>query len=180
MPILPLGFDPFGSMRISMAWPLKPSLAATMIAVIFVDTVGPNKAGETARFLPEDAAALVALIFPAHVARVRTFMTRRPGLSSLTGLAVLLGFAPLCFLLGVTLIGLPLIPILVFGVTVSALWLGERVPSLRDPTPTVNSHCCLSSSAARGRTAAASSCPTRAPTTSSTTPRRATSTRCCA
>jgi hypothetical protein len=83
---------------------------------------------------------LVALIFPTHVARVRTFMTSRPGLSSLGGLAVLLGFAPLCFLLAVTIIGIPLIPIaamllvaiLVFGVTVSALWRGERVPSLRE------------------------------------------------
>jgi len=83
---------------------------------------------------------LVALIFPTQVARVRTFMTSRPGLSSLGGLAVLLGFMPLCVLLAVTIIGIPLIPIavivliaiLVFGVTVSALWLGERVSSLRE------------------------------------------------
>ncbi|HXJ81727.1 MAG TPA: polymer-forming cytoskeletal protein [Candidatus Methylomirabilis sp.] len=85
-------------------------------------------------------AVLVALIFPTQIARVRTFMTSRPGLSSLGGLAVFLGFMPLCVLLAVTIIGIPLIPIaamtlvaiLVFSVTVSALWLGERVPSLRE------------------------------------------------
>src|SRR5262249_19695860 len=82
------------------------------------------------------------LIFPTQVARVRTFMTTRPGLSSLGGLAVLLGFMPLCVLLAVTVIGIPLIPIaalilvatLAFGVTVWALWLGERIASRREAT----------------------------------------------
>jgi hypothetical protein len=79
---------------------------------------------------------LVALTFPTHVARVRTFLTSRPGLSSLGGLALLLGFVPVFLLLAVTIIGIPLIPVaamllvalLLFGITVSAMWLGERVP----------------------------------------------------
>jgi len=81
---------------------------------------------------------LVAAVFPSSVTRVRTFLTTRPGLSSLGGLALLLGFIPVLFLLAVTIIGIPLIPVVVmlliavllFGVTVSALWLGERIPIL--------------------------------------------------
>jgi O-antigen/teichoic acid export membrane protein len=76
----------------------------------------------------------------AGIARVRTFLATRPGLSSLGGLALLLGFIPLCVLLAVTIIGIPLIPVavmlliavLLFGITVSALWLGERIPLLRE------------------------------------------------
>jgi hypothetical protein len=83
-------------------------------------------------------ALLVVLAFPGPVTRVRAFLASRPGLSSLSGLAVLVGFAPLCALLAVTIIGIPLIPIaamllvavLLFGITVAALWLGERVPLL--------------------------------------------------
>ena len=83
-------------------------------------------------------AMLVAVVFPGSVARVRTFLTTRPGLSSLGGLALLVGFIPILFLLAVTIIGIPLIPVavmlliavLLFGVTVSALWLGERIPLL--------------------------------------------------
>jgi hypothetical protein len=50
--------------------------------------------------------------------------------------AILLGFVPLCVLLAVTFIGIPLIPVaamllvalFLFGFTVSAAWLGERMP----------------------------------------------------
>lgn len=85
-------------------------------------------------------ALLVVAVFPSPVARVRTFLATRPGLSSLGGLALLLGFIPLCVLLAVTIIGIPLIPVavmlliavLLFGITVSALWLGERIPLLRE------------------------------------------------
>jgi hypothetical protein len=96
-------------------------------------------AGRLARsLLLFGVALLVAVVFPSSVARVRTFLTTRPGLSSLGGLALLLGFIPLCVLLAVTIIGIPLIPVavmlliavLLFGVTVSALWLGERIPLL--------------------------------------------------
>ncbi len=85
-------------------------------------------------------ALLVALAFPDHVARVRTFLASRPGLSSLGGVALLLGFIPLCILLAVTIIGIPLIPVAVmlliallfFGITVLAMWLGERIPLLKE------------------------------------------------
>lgn len=85
-------------------------------------------------------ALLIALAFPTRVARVRTFLASRPGVSSLGGIALLLGFVPLCVLLAVTIIGIPLILVVVmllialflFGITVSAMWLGERIPLLQE------------------------------------------------
>ena len=85
-------------------------------------------------------ALLVVAAFPGHVTRVKAFLASRPALSSLGGLAVFVGFMPLCVLLAVTIIGIPLIPVaalllltvLLFGATVSAMWLGERVPLLRE------------------------------------------------
>jgi hypothetical protein len=59
LPIYP-NTDPFNAMRISMARPLNAALAATMVPVRFTGNVGPYKGGEIARFLPTDAAALVA------------------------------------------------------------------------------------------------------------------------
>jgi hypothetical protein len=81
-------------------------------------------------------AVVVALAFPAALTRTRHYLVERPGLSALGGLAIVLGFAPLCVLLAVTIIGIPLIPVaamvlaalLVFGFTVSASWLGHRLP----------------------------------------------------
>src|SRR5262245_4100515 len=81
-------------------------------------------------------ALVVALAFPTALARTREYLVERPGLSALGGLAITLGFAPLCVLLAVTIIGIPLIPVaamllaalLVFGFTVSAGWLGDRLP----------------------------------------------------
>jgi len=81
-------------------------------------------------------ALLIALAFPGTVTRIRTYLVHRPGLSAVGGIAILLGFVPLCALLAVTIIGIPLIPVAVmvlvvlflFGFTVSAGWLGERVP----------------------------------------------------
>jgi len=83
---------------------------------------------------------LIALAFPTQLARVRAFLVSRPGLSSLGGIALLLGFIPLCALLAVTIIGIPLIPVaamllialLLFGFTVSAGWLGEKIPLFRE------------------------------------------------
>jgi hypothetical protein len=68
--------------------------------------------------------------------RIGAYLVNRPGLSALSGVAILLGFGPLCVLLAVTIIGIPLIPVAVmllaalflFGFTVSAAWLGERMP----------------------------------------------------
>ena len=88
-------------------------------------------------------ALLVALAFPHAVSRIKAYLASRPGLSALGGLAILLGFVPLCALLAVTIIGIPLIPVaimllaalLLFGFTVSAGWLGEKLPFLQEKTP---------------------------------------------
>ena len=81
-------------------------------------------------------AVLIAVAFPGALMRIVTYLVNRPGLSALGGLALLLGFVPLCVLLAVTIIGIPLIPVAVmalvalflFGFTVAAAWLGERLP----------------------------------------------------
>lgn len=88
-------------------------------------------------------ALLIAVAFPGALSRIRRYLVERPGLSALGGLAIVLGFAPLCVLLAVTIIGIPLIPVavlllvalLLFGFTVAAGWLGERIPLLQDKTP---------------------------------------------
>jgi len=81
-------------------------------------------------------AVLIAAAFPGALRRVETYLLDRPGLSALGGGAILLGFGPLCVLLAVSVIGIPLIPLavmllvalLLFGFAVSAAWLGERMP----------------------------------------------------
>jgi hypothetical protein len=81
-------------------------------------------------------AVLIAAVFPGALMRTGAYLINRPGLSALGGAAILLGFVPLCVLLAVTIIGIPLIPVAVmllvalflFGFTVSAAWLGERMP----------------------------------------------------
>ena len=81
-------------------------------------------------------ALLIAAAFPSALMRIEAYLVNRPGLSALGGIAMLLGFVPLCVLLAVTFIGIPLIPVAVmllvalflFGFTVSAAWLGGRMP----------------------------------------------------
>jgi hypothetical protein len=88
-------------------------------------------------------AVLIAAAFPGALTRIGAYLVNRPGLSALAGVAILLGFVPLCVLLAVTIIGIPLIPVAVmllvalflFGFTVSAAWLGERLPFLQANTP---------------------------------------------
>lgn len=88
-------------------------------------------------------ALLIAAAFPGALSGVKTYLVDRPGLSALGGLAIIFGFVPLCVLLAVTIVGIPLIPVaillllalLFFGFTVSAGWLGERMPLLREKTP---------------------------------------------
>jgi hypothetical protein len=88
-------------------------------------------------------ALLIAVAFPGAFSRVKAYLVERPGLSALGGVAIVLGFAPLCVLLAVTIIGIPLIPVavlllvalLLFGFTVAAGWLGERMPWLSAKTP---------------------------------------------
>jgi len=85
-------------------------------------------------------ALLIAVAFPGALTRIGTYLVNRPGLSALGGFALLLGFVPLVVLLAVTIIGIPLIPVavislvalLLFGFTVSAGWLGEKLPFLRE------------------------------------------------
>ena len=86
-------------------------------------------------------AVLIAVAFPGALTRIEAYLVNRPGLSALGGVAILLGFVPLCVLLAVTIIGIPLIPVAVmllvalflFGFTVSAAWLGERMPVSQEP-----------------------------------------------
>jgi hypothetical protein len=89
-------------------------------------------------------ALLIAAAFPDASTRIRTYLVKRPGLSALGGIVILLGFLPLCMLLAVTIVGIPLIPVaalfvlvlLLIGFTVSAGWLGERMPvSQENRTP---------------------------------------------
>src|SRR5262249_47991106 len=89
-------------------------------------------------------ALLIAVAFPGALARIEAYLVNRPGLSALGGLAILLGFVPLCILLAGTIIRLPLVPValmflvalFLFGFTVSAAWLGERMPvSQKHRTP---------------------------------------------
>src|SRR5439155_19208322 len=89
-------------------------------------------------------ALLIAVAFPGALMRVREYLAHRPGLSALAGIAILLGFAPLLFMLAVTIIGIPLIPVaamllvalFLFGFTVSSGWLGDRMSvSQENKTP---------------------------------------------
>ena len=88
-------------------------------------------------------ALLIAAAFPGALSRIKLYLVNRPGLSALGGLAIIFGFVPLCVLLAVTIIGIPLIPVavmllfalLLFGFTVSAGWLGDRMPFLQEKTP---------------------------------------------
>src|SRR5262249_23329186 len=92
-------------------------------------------------------ALLVGMAFPRAVARIRAYLVAGPGLSARGGVAILLGFVPFCVLLAVTIIGIPLIPVAVmllvalflFGFTVSAAWLGGRLPVGQDQSTPVKS-----------------------------------------
>ena len=94
---------------------------------------------------PGKATAMSKAMTNSSTARVSAFLVSRPGLSSLSGVVLLLGFLPLLFLLAVTIVGIPLIPVAVmllvalflFGFTVSAAWLGDRMPGRQESrTPT--------------------------------------------
>jgi hypothetical protein len=85
--------------------------------------------------------ALLFLSFmPARNARVREYMLRRPGYSVLAGAIMALAIAPACVLFAVTVIGIPLIPVMflflmalmVVGLSAFLTWLGERIPLFKD------------------------------------------------
>ncbi len=109
-----------------------------------MQTSGRSMFARTARaVLVYLIALLIAATFPGALSRVKTYLVDRPGLSALGGLAIIFGSVPLCVLLAVTIIGIPFIPVvalllvalLLFGFTVSAGWLGERMPFPHEKTP---------------------------------------------
>ncbi|MBI5510954.1 MAG: polymer-forming cytoskeletal protein [Deltaproteobacteria bacterium] len=80
---------------------------------------------------------LLLLAFaPGRIQGVREVLAARPGQSFVTGFGLMLGFVPLCILLAVTLVGIPLIPVailaliavVVMGLVAFAVWLGYRIP----------------------------------------------------
>jgi hypothetical protein len=83
-------------------------------------------------------ALLVLAFLPERVERVRGFLTTRPGASALGGLAIAVGFVPVIVLLCVSIVGIPLVPVvlvavaalLAMGITAAATWLGDRLPLL--------------------------------------------------
>jgi hypothetical protein len=96
------------------------------------------------------AIFLLGLLFltfmPKKMDKMKQIMNHRPGASALGGLAIVFGFVPLLVLLCITLIGIPLVPVaillaavmFVLGLSVLAIWLGERIPLFQDrKTPVV-------------------------------------------
>jgi len=87
---------------------------------------------------------VLALLFisfmPERHARVRDYMLRRPGYSVLAGVIIALAVAPACVLFAVTVIGIPLIPVMflfllalmVVGLSAFLTWLGEKIPVFKD------------------------------------------------
>jgi hypothetical protein len=83
-------------------------------------------------------ALLVLAFLPERVERVRGFLTTRPGASALGGLAIAVGFVPMIVLLCISIVGIPLVPVvlvavaalLAMGITAAATWLGDRLPVL--------------------------------------------------
>jgi hypothetical protein len=83
-------------------------------------------------------ALLVLAFLPERVERVRGFLTTRPGASALGGLAIAVGFVPIIVLLCISIVGIPLVPVvlvavaalLAMGITAAATWLGDRLPLL--------------------------------------------------
>jgi hypothetical protein len=105
----------------------KPGLHSVLFAVL----------GTLLRMMTLLIIGLLLITFlPEHIANVRGFLDGKPGHAALAGFAVLVGFIPLCILLAVTLVGIPLIPVaalvlaalVVVGLTAFSTWLGYRIP----------------------------------------------------
>lgn len=81
-------------------------------------------------------SALIVAFAPRRVRSVATLMRARPGVAALFGLAILLLFVPLLGALTISIVGIPLIPVvimllaavLVFGMAALALSLGYAMP----------------------------------------------------
>ncbi len=84
-------------------------------------------------------AVLLVTYWPARVTAVRVYLVQRPGLSVLAGVALAVGVLPICFVLMLTLVGIPLVPVVLAGVTLLyivgttalAAWIGDKLPFLR-------------------------------------------------
>jgi hypothetical protein len=83
---------------------------------------------------------VVIMIMPERVARIRDYLTARPGASTLSGLALLFGTIPLLAILFFTVIGWPLIPLVVLivialnivGLTALLTWFGYKAPFFKN------------------------------------------------
>ena len=93
-------------------------------------------AGTLLRAMTLFVVALLCLSFaPRRIERVATFWVEHPGRSVLGGLLLLVGTGPLCVALAITVIGLPLVPLVVgalvalvaFGLTAVMTAIGARV-----------------------------------------------------
>jgi hypothetical protein len=93
---------------------------------------------------------VMALLFisfmPERHNRVRDYMIERPGKSVLAGVIMLIAIVPVCVLFAITVIGIPLIPVLflfllaliVVGLAAFLTWIGDRIPVFADrKTPVV-------------------------------------------
>jgi hypothetical protein len=103
--------------------------AATLLALSVLSTL--------VRGLIIFVVALLLLTFvPERVQRVRAYLLAHPGSSALAGVAMLIATVPLIVLLCITIIGIPLVPVLVvallllgaMGLTALLTWLGDRLP----------------------------------------------------
>jgi len=85
-------------------------------------------------------ALLLVAFMPERLGRVRTYLTERPGASTLGGFALVAGLIPFCILLGISFIGIPLIPVAILllvamhliGLTAFMTWLGDKIPLFKD------------------------------------------------
>ena len=84
-------------------------------------------------------ATLAVMLMPRRITVMRSFLAQRTGSSALAGFAALAAIIPLCVLLVVTLVGIPLVPVavacfllaMVVGFTVVAVAIGEKLPVLQ-------------------------------------------------
>jgi hypothetical protein len=84
-------------------------------------------------------AAILVLLAPRPVRRVRDTLLQHAAGSALAGLAIMAAFVPLCVLLAVSIFGIPLIPVAVFvllaafvmGLTGLASAIGFKLPALK-------------------------------------------------
>jgi hypothetical protein len=83
----------------------------------------------------------LVLLAPRQVQAVRQTVREHVAMATLVGLALLVGFVPLCILLAISLFGIPLIPVaalvllaaIIMGLTGIAAAIGYATPPIKDP-----------------------------------------------